>query len=113
MKTHTPHTPGPWSINAYEQWDKNGPIKRASIVAQWDNRFTDTILIATVNTTKQLEANAARIVACVNACENLADPGAVPDLLAALRELMTGHSMAGQAMAQKAIARATGEKGGK
>jgi len=38
---------------------------------------------------------------------------AAPELLAALRELMTGHSMAGQAMAEKAIARATGEKGGK
>ena len=35
------------------------------------------------------------------------------DLMAALRELMTGHSMAGQAMAEKAIARATGEKEGK
>ena len=33
---------------------------------------------------------------------------AAPELLAALRELMTGHSMAGQAMAEKAIARATG-----
>jgi hypothetical protein len=59
------------------------------------------------------EANAARIVACVNACEGIADPGAVPDLLAALRELMTGHSLAGQAMAHKAIARATGGEGGK
>jgi hypothetical protein len=35
------------------------------------------------------------------------------DLMVALRELMTGHSIAGQAMAEKAIARATGEKGGK
>ena len=68
------HTPEPWSINAYEQWDKFGPIKRASIVAQWDNGFSETLLIATVNTTKQIEANAARIVACVNACAGMVDP---------------------------------------
>jgi len=30
------------------------------------------------------EANAARIVACWNACADLADPSCVPDLLAAL-----------------------------
>ena len=70
------HTPEPWSINGYEQWDKFGPIKRASIVAQWDNGFSETLLIATVNTTKQIEANAARIVACVNACAGMTDPAA-------------------------------------
>ena len=96
MKTQTPHapapaspahTPEPWSINAYEQWDKFGPIKRASIVAQWDNRLSETLLIATVNTTKQIEANAARIVACVNACAGMTDPAAE---IKALRDALKG-----------------------
>ena len=54
------------------------------------------------------EANANRIVACWNACEGIADPSAIPDLLAALIELASGHSMAGEEMARKAIAKATG-----
>ena len=45
-------------------------------MAQWDNGFSETLLIATVNTTKQIEANAARIVACVNACAGMTDPAA-------------------------------------
>jgi len=31
--------------------------------------------------------NAARIVACVNACEGIADPSVVPELVAVLREV--------------------------
>ena len=54
------------------------------------------------------EATANRLVACWNACEGIADPSAIPDLLAALIELASGHSMAGEEMARKAIAKATG-----
>ena len=37
---------------------------------------------------------------------------AAPELLAALRELMTGHSMKGEAQARAAIAKALGGEGG-
>lgn len=33
----------------------------------------------------EVEANAQRIVACVNACEGIADPSVVPEMLEALR----------------------------
>lgn len=33
-------------------------------------------------------ANALRIIACWNACEGIADPGVVPELIAALREAL-------------------------
>lgn len=36
------------------------------------------------------EAIANRLVACWNACEGIADPSAIPDLLAALIELASG-----------------------
>jgi hypothetical protein len=102
MKTHTAHTPGPWRI---------GQDSAAHAIWTAGNVPASLIVAIRPDCTEQdnnRQANAARIVACVNAMEGIADPGAVPDLLAALRELMTGHSMAGQAMAEKAIARATG-----
>ena len=97
------HTPEPWSINAYEQWDKFGPIKRAYIVAQWDNGFSETLLIATVNTTKQTEANAARICAAVNACAGMTDPEAE---IKALRDALIEASNALLWIAQEAEQRA-------
>jgi hypothetical protein len=107
MKTHTPHTPEPWSVVTPH------PGQFAIVPENRQKHATTHTLAYIRDFQSNDEANAARIVACVNACEGIADPGAVPDLLAALRELMTGHSLAGQAMAHKAIARATGGEGGK
>ena len=111
MKTHTAHTPTPWNVErpfqepgVYIAGPNTGLI--AKLYEPDANLYNGDKLVS-------IGGNSARIVACVNACEGIADPGAVPDLMAALRELMTGHSMAGQAMAEKAIARATGEKEGK
>jgi hypothetical protein len=76
--------------------------------------------------------DARRIVACVNACEGIADPGAVPDLIAALAaavQYLEKHRPKGNIRdifselneyengvmkpARAAIHRATGEKEGK
>lgn len=41
------------------------------------------------------DSDAARIVACVNACEGLADPSVVPTLVELLRDLLGDLRMAG------------------
>lgn len=73
----TKHTPGPWTAKANPNdwgWDfpnvqdaKN--CRPICHVPDWDK--------------PEGEANWARIVACVNACEGI-NPEAVPDMLAAL-----------------------------
>lgn len=54
------------------------------------------------------EADSKRARDCVNACEDIFDPSAIPELIACLRELMTGHSMRGEERARQAIDRAMG-----
>lgn len=76
------HTPGPWRI-----------------LNEWSPETVGTEDGATVANTCfgrswQGKANAARIVECVNACEGLADPSAVPDLLAACENLLTAWDTA-------------------
>ena len=66
----TKHTPGPWSVGYF-----------------CDIRANDGYhSLATVSSHYGLPggANARRIVECVNACEGLADPSVVPELLEAL-----------------------------
>jgi hypothetical protein len=102
---HTAHTPGPWTASFATVRKASAPLAEC---------YNDHPLLPG-------EANAARIVACVNACEGIADPGAVPDLLAALKsalDIMEGREAGSEridaiAQARAAIARATGEKGGK
>ena len=72
------HTPGPWraigcrpTVAKICAGGNNGLV--ADVSAYWFD-------------TGQAEANADRIVACVNACEGI-NPDAVPGLLAALMEL--------------------------
>ena len=55
------------------------------------------------------EANARRIVDCVNACEGIADPSVVPDLLAALEGLCERVSAEKIEQASALIARAKGD----
>lgn len=68
------HTPGPWT------W--------------WSPKIERTVVhgacsqVCEMNSGRPFaEANAARIVACVNACEGLADPSGVPALIAAVNRL--------------------------
>ena len=78
------HTAGPWEVNR-----GSGTITGASngttsatvtVMPQWYRNHAGDGTHATQN---RLDANASRIVDCVNACEGL-NPAAVPDLLEAL-----------------------------
>ena len=70
------HTPGPWTT-------RKGNTR-------WSVVGGGQYIAYAVSGTPGLgpdgeRANAERIVACVNACEGLADPAVVPELLAALK----------------------------
>lgn len=112
MKTHTPHTPEPWSVVTPH------PGQFAIVPENRQKHATTHTLAYIRDFQSNDEANAARIVACVNACEGIADPGAVPDLLEALKsalDIMEGREAGSErvdaiAQARAAIARATGEK---
>ena len=91
------HTPGPWSYletGARQILDSGG------------------YPLASLHLTAERHANAARIVACVNACEGLADPSVVPELLAMLYKLApedcNGDEGCRHCLAHALIARAEG-----
>jgi len=68
MKTHTAHTPGPWRI---------GQDSAAHAIWTAGNVPASLIVAIRPDCTEQdnnRQANAARIVACVNSCEGIADP---------------------------------------
>ncbi|MES2706106.1 MAG: hypothetical protein V4726_05820 [Verrucomicrobiota bacterium] len=66
------HTPEPWTQDLDYVESERGIVARASAPGLYPERW-------------QAHANAARIVACVNACTGI-NPEAVPDMLAALHE---------------------------
>ena len=69
MSTKTAHTPGPWEVSS--SLYVVSPLGR--VVAKCDGmRVADLDAPA-----PQMFANAARIVACVNACEGIADPASL------------------------------------
>lgn len=72
------HTPGPWHIFEAEGGNLilNAP--------HTGGRYTGAVVL---NADSNHNANAARIVACVNACEGIADP---VDALASVRQLLAG-----------------------
>lgn len=89
------HTPGPW----VQQF--NGQIWAATETAP------EGALIARAHSTglndQRMEANAARIVACVNACEGLADPSVVPEMANLIVRLAAGfHAYSPQLVAHEA-----------
>jgi hypothetical protein len=67
MSTNPKHTPTPWELHASIPGLINGPNHTAIVETHDINE----------------EANAARIVQCVNACEGIEDPAA---FVAAIRE---------------------------
>lgn len=78
----TKHTPGPWREGFRITEEGN----RYSVVAgQPGNRRR--IGEAHGNTDEEAQANAARIVACVNACEGIADPGGMAEAMAVAIEI--------------------------
>ena len=78
------HTEGPWEISSrYGSTTITGPNKRSiGTTGGYSSNLEDSLAVLLEN-----EANAARIVACVNACEGLADPSVVPELVKAVAVL--------------------------
>lgn len=80
------HTPGPWEVlvqppNMYDTlptYVVRAGVRR-DIAVMEDYFFSEDLPVEA-----EAEANARRIVACVNACEGIADPSVVRELLAAL-----------------------------
>lgn len=75
------HTPEPWEANEHESisGDNYITIKRGS----WDIAHSKY----SANDWEVERANAARIVACINALEGWADPSAAGELLEATKNL--------------------------
>lgn len=71
--TKTQHTPGPWVVT--------GPLRRCIGIDR--TRLAECY--------PNPVANAARIVACVNACEGIDDPSVIPEVLFLLRRLASGR----------------------
>ena len=112
MKTHTPHTPAPASpAHTPEPWRVaiHAPAGLVKIEA-------DKIVVAD---TIRNEANATRLVACVNACAGMTDPAAqIKAMRDALKGLLADKYLADPINADRmAPARAAlaigGEKEGK
>ncbi len=72
------HTPGPWCINYRSATSVEDKVGR--LVASTGGRQSNV-----KDENLENEANAARIIVCVNACAGI-NPEAVPELLAALYE---------------------------
>ena len=70
--TKIQHTPGPWHIDGYNM---------AAIIRDKGKRQFETLAVCGGDNWMD---NAARIVACVNACEGI-NPDAVPEMLEALK----------------------------
>jgi len=76
QKTSSAHTPAPWSIHPVRV---DTVHQHDSVVVHASSDNLDVIVSG-----DKSEANAQRIVDCVNACEGI-NPEAAPELLAALR----------------------------
>ena len=90
--TNAAHTPGPLYVGAQndELYITAGRAPAKNNDHPWHD--APRVAIAKVFGPNE-EANAARIVACVNACEGI-NPDAVPDLFAALGDLIAEYTAA-------------------
>ena len=69
------HTPEPWEVWRFENADDNVSIgAKSGGVSVCEITMRDGGGRANANTIQRGNYNAARIVACVNACEGMADP---------------------------------------
>lgn len=77
------HTPEPWKLvisdgeNLCIRQDTSYGFRRVAIASK----------NAATGWTQEDEANAQRIVACVNACAGIKNPEAIPDLIASFKEI--------------------------
>lgn len=97
------HTPGPWAVSNLIGVPDLGIV----------NVYGSAIARITRLDLANRQANAARIVACVNACEGLNDPSVVPELVKALEMVLATHiahhNNPAHAFARAAIAKAKGD----
>lgn len=71
------HTGGQWAVNK-DDWG-------STIIVSSARQAPITKMHNWVGISPSIEPNAARIVACVNACEGIEDPSVVPELLEVLK----------------------------
>ena len=99
----TKHTPGKWILTPNNT--ESGDISPFHYIDAPGGQ------VLAVKAASLSEANAARIVACVNACEGI-NPEAVPEMLEALRWIRdncTGLPAVARALAARAITKAEGK----
>lgn len=121
----TKHTPEPWIVEEADNggerhniYSDNPAHDGAYIAAVWsdesatgnDGADEDTPQYVT---DAEADANAKRIVACVNGCAGIADPSAVGDMLEALRAILAADvdyisAAVDLEPARAVVARATG-----
>ncbi len=78
------HTPEPWRISGRGSYISSSSAGYVPLRTPFrEDAFRDV----SAHNNKELEDNAARIVACVNACDGI-NPEAVPDLLAAAEQAL-------------------------
>ena len=70
------HTPGPWKYDGQEAVYPSAPIEAPTCLP---------ICHVSYEQSERSPANLRRIVACVNACEGIVDPSAVPEMLDELK----------------------------
>lgn len=136
MKTETKHTPEPWKaygLAIYTEANRvhwlSGKDALQSLIANVRDNYNQDPedVVDNPPSMAEAEANASRIVACVNGCEGIVDPSAVKELLEALEavlfsaeamrdELESFQGFSGEPESMKAaraaIAKARGLEGG-
>lgn len=87
------HTPGPWGLGIRAARYLVPEPEATSLKAHGLNAEflavsigTKTAQVALVPLDESNEANAKRIVECVNACEGIENPNVLPELLRALKQ---------------------------
>jgi hypothetical protein len=76
-------TKEPWNVMPSGVVIVSGPIGKLSIIASCDSESS-----LGIQSELEQDANAARIVDCVNACAGIANPAAIKDAVAALKSLL-------------------------
>lgn len=104
IKSAPKHTPGPWAIYRGE----GSPIAVVSNGNENVNKRRTLAMVGPPHVSKsltmaELEANAARIVACVNALEGIESPEALRKALIELRDAWRGDSTKRVELAYDAI----------
>lgn len=91
------HTPTPWTV-CTDSYDNKITIEQDRMALEARDTFSEpTIVIHHVDDTGDglnrliAEANARRIVACVNACEGIEDVSAIQDLIKSCKQMLIDY----------------------